>query len=196
MLQATVQARPDNADVRHNLALALLWAGRLGESVDAAREAMTIDAEHTQTRFLLRDAGRALWRQERFEEAIEAFRAAAEGSSERPALSRELAWALATCPREELRDGREALVIARRLCELTRFSSPQELDVLAAAQAETGDFEGAVESARRAVTLAEQSLQGSPGAAAGDRGRRVEAILRQLRARLALYESGRPYHHR
>ncbi len=51
-----------------------------------------------------------------------------------------LAWLLATCPRDELRDGPQALAYARRACELTQGQVATCLATLGAAHAEVGDF--------------------------------------------------------
>jgi tetratricopeptide (TPR) repeat protein len=54
------------------------------------------------------------------------------------------AWLRATCPEGKYRDGAEAVRDARRACELTGWSDPDCIDNLAAACAESGQFEEAV----------------------------------------------------
>jgi Flp pilus assembly protein TadD len=86
---------------------------------------------------------------------------------------------MATCADAAVRDGRES----RRLAEEALRTAPAEdvsvLDTLAAAQAECGDFVAAVQTASRAITLAESA------------GR--QDLLSALRARMALYEAHRPF---
>ena len=67
-----------------------------------------------------------------------------------------LAWYLATVPDEDLRMGEQAVELAREACEATEWKRPEPLDALAAAYAEVGDFERAVETATRALGLAEE----------------------------------------
>ncbi|MBV8229322.1 MAG: tetratricopeptide repeat protein [Planctomycetaceae bacterium] len=64
------------------------------------------------------------------------------------------AWLWATCPDQKFRDARRAVESATRACELGRWSCAHCLDVLAAAQAEAGDFVAAAESEARAMATA------------------------------------------
>jgi Zn-dependent protease len=62
-----------------------------------------------------------------------------------------LAWLLATCPIDELRDGRQAVEHATAACNATGWSTPNCLGTLAAAYAEVGDFGQAVRWHERAL---------------------------------------------
>ena len=77
-------------------------------------------------------------------------------------------------PRPEARFGAEALAIARRLCEATENKDILALEVLAAAYAETGDFDQAEAAVRKAM---ETPLGQTPNNAA------------ELRKRLVLYHA-------
>jgi tetratricopeptide (TPR) repeat protein len=88
-----------------------------------------------------------------------------------------LAWLLATAPTEGVRDGRRAVALAKVACELTGWKSWSRLDTLAAALAESGDFEGAVKLEERALGL--------KGAAGPDK----EKMLK----RLDMYRKATPY---
>jgi tetratricopeptide (TPR) repeat protein len=54
------------------------------------------------------------------------------------------AWLEATAPGGRARDGRRAVADATRACRLTEWARPEYLATLAAALAESGDFDGAV----------------------------------------------------
>lgn len=90
-----------------------------------------------------------------------------------------LAWALATSVREDLRDGQRAVVLAQKMCELDGFKDPAHLDTLAASYASTGDFTKATETAGKAVDLAKSSGQ-------------LE-MVDDIKKRLELYRSQQPY---
>jgi tetratricopeptide (TPR) repeat protein len=137
--------------------------------------------------------GRALWRVRSYEQAISTFRKGLERAPGLASIERELAWGLATCPQVQWRNGPEALEIATRLCRATSEGVPRDLDILAAAQAETGDFAGAIESESKSIALMEQILEA--GSSAADDPRRVQTLklLDELRSRLELYRLGQPY---
>ncbi len=90
-----------------------------------------------------------------------------------------MAWILATSVDSSVRNGSEALVLARRAAQLTAGKNPMALDALAAAYAETGKFADAIQTARTALDLARQAND--------------EAVMDSLKDRIALYEEGKPF---
>jgi tetratricopeptide (TPR) repeat protein len=68
-----------------------------------------------------------------------------------------LAWVLATSPEESLRDGKRAIELAKRACEVTDYKQPHILSTLAAGYAELGDFATAVEWSKKALELGDES---------------------------------------
>ena len=68
-----------------------------------------------------------------------------------------LAWILATHPDAALRNGNEAIRLARRGCEITNFRDPTLLATLAAAYAEVGLFSQATSTVERALNLSRTS---------------------------------------
>ncbi|MGH7979502.1 MAG: hypothetical protein ACREE6_09000 [Limisphaerales bacterium] len=67
-----------------------------------------------------------------------------------------LAWLRATAPDAALRDGAEAVRLARAACALTRWRQPAPLCTLAAAYARSGRFDKAVATAKAAIALAQE----------------------------------------
>ncbi|MEC9094451.1 MAG: tetratricopeptide repeat protein [Planctomycetota bacterium] len=68
-----------------------------------------------------------------------------------------LAWMLATSPKEELRDGKRAVELATKAAEITEYKAAYILSTLASGYAEDGDFESAVKWSSKAVELAKKS---------------------------------------
>jgi tetratricopeptide (TPR) repeat protein len=88
-----------------------------------------------------------------------------------------LAWLLATCPDDNVRDGKKAVEYARKACELTSWEASYFLATLGAAYAEMRRFDEAIQWQKRALQ--------SP------RYERVEG--EKARQRIRLFEDRRPY---
>jgi tetratricopeptide (TPR) repeat protein len=86
------------------------------------------------------------------------------------------AWLWANCPLAKLRDGTKAVESATRACELTSWKHPSPIETLAAAYAEVGNFDKAVEFEQRAL-----ALEADPSA------------KKNFEDRLALYKDKKPY---
>jgi tetratricopeptide (TPR) repeat protein len=65
-----------------------------------------------------------------------------------------LAWILATAPDERLRNDKEALRLADIACRANDFESPDLLDTLAAANANAGRYDNAVQWVDKAIAIA------------------------------------------
>jgi tetratricopeptide (TPR) repeat protein len=90
-----------------------------------------------------------------------------------------LGWIWSTNPEDRIRDGVRAIASARKACDLTNWRTSDVLDTLAAANAESGDFEGAVKWENEALKLKLNSWS--------------EKTVEGERARLELYKAGKPY---
>lgn len=119
--------------------------------------------------------GEAAMLQGHYDQAIVDFEGALKLDQEAPDIYKSLAWIEAACPVKRLRDGKKAVEHATRACELTAWKDAEYLDVLAAAYAEAGQFDKAVEQAKATLAHAWPEF-------------RAEA-----QARLELYRAGKPY---
>ena len=76
-------------------------------------------------------------------EAKADYEQALKKSKDDHGLLNNFAWLLATSPVDEVRDGERAVELAKEACELTDYKAAHILSTLAAAYAESGDFENA-----------------------------------------------------
>jgi len=87
-----------------------------------------------------------------------------------------LAWLLATCPEAEIREGKEAVELALRACELSEWRDWGMIDTLAAAYAEQGDFDRAIKYQKQVLEIGKSSNE-----------------YDKIKEHLSLYEQHRPY---
>jgi tetratricopeptide (TPR) repeat protein len=127
---------------------------KLDVAVDDYNRAIQVDPRCSQA-YLNRGL---VWKQRRdFEHAVQEFQRLLEWDKNNVDGHRTLARLLATCNDEDVRDGHRAVQEAKAACELTNWQDPDCLDTLAAAQAEAGDFDGAVASQAKAIRLLKYS---------------------------------------
>jgi tetratricopeptide (TPR) repeat protein len=107
-------------------------------------------------------------------ESVKWYRKAAGGGE--ASVFNSLAWHLATSANSAIRDGSNAVVFAEKAVAATNRKSPADLDTLAAAYAEAGQFEKAGSTEREAIALQE-----------------TEATKNDYRTRLNLYDAKVPY---
>jgi tetratricopeptide (TPR) repeat protein len=113
--------------------------------------------------------------------AIKDYRSVIERAPEEHFGYNNLAWIYATWPDEKVRNGAKALELATKACELSGWKKHLCIGTLAAAEAETGNFDDAVKHQQQALVLA----RADPALGA--------KMLRQMDDALAGYQQKRAY---
>ncbi|HKI35481.1 MAG TPA: tetratricopeptide repeat protein [Gemmataceae bacterium] len=88
-----------------------------------------------------------------------------------------LAWLLATCPADGVRDGKRAVELATKACELSEWEDAEHVSTLAAAHAECGNFKEAVKWQTKAIEI----------------GFEEDDDMESAREQLKLYQQRQPY---
>lgn len=146
--------------------------GEYQRAIEDFSEALVIDPRFAPAQ---EARGSARVAQGNYRDAVQDYEAALRLDPGFAQAHNNLAWLLAAAPDDSLRDGARAVEHAAKACDLTGYRDPGYLDTLAAALAEAGQFDQAVEQATAAVQLA----QGDSRAA--------------IQSRLELYRDGKPY---
>ncbi len=169
-----VELDPNAAPGYLNLGLALLESKDLPGAVAANKKAIELDPGQFQAHYGLGMSHRS---QGRYAEAERAYLGAIKAQPAFAPAYNSLAWLLATCPDDKVRDGKRAIEYATTACKLTGWKEPGSLDTLAAAYAEAGQFEEAIRYQTRA--LGDPTFKARFGPAA--------------RQRLKLYQQQKPF---
>ena len=189
-VKMTLQATPDDGWValysprtaRSNFANALFERGDVEQALEQFAEARRLDPDYRQVSDNFARAhnnvGNMRVKEGRFEEAIAHYREALRIDPELRATSNSLAWMLATCGDDRLRDPVESIRLSEASARETNFREPAVLDTLAAGYAAAGHFEEAIRTAERAVNLTAQRGHAGTG--------------EEIRKRPWLYRRNRP----
>lgn len=141
---------PNNPMAHNYLGNVLAQQGKPGEAVAEFETALQLNPDlalaHNNLAISYKKLGRT-------GDAITHYRKALRLNPDFPDSLNNLAWALATVPDAQFRNGAEAVILAARACEITRYQKPVPLATLAAACAEQGRFNDAIACAERALQL-------------------------------------------
>ncbi|OGV65697.1 MAG: hypothetical protein A2498_08660 [Lentisphaerae bacterium RIFOXYC12_FULL_60_16] len=170
---------PGSVPALYNLALAHLLCDDPELAARICETALRLDPGHGGLHALV---GTIAGKQGDFPGAVRAYREAVRLSGNAWNYRMELAWLLATCREDSVRDGADAVRLAREACEASGWNSARALETLAAGHAEQGNYSEAVAIQRRAL---ETALRGGDGGA--------EDRLEEMRRRLAAYGQNRPW---
>ncbi len=171
-----LEINPNYADAHYNLGNARNVRGEFDEAIVQYERALELNRNNANARGNL-----AITRLQR-EELLKALARQRELLRARPddlALLNDTAWMLATDPNASIRNGAEAVALARRAVQLSKGQEPVVLGTLAAAYAEAGRFPQAIETARKVLQLATQQENRS--------------LAKSVKAQIALYEAGTPF---
>ncbi len=166
---------------RHSKAYAMrgfttqLQKGDLNKVVEDYTQAIKFSLREERPQLLIQ-RGLIYGRLKDYDKELADFRAAHKLAPENPSVHNSIAWLLATCPSDKHRDGKEAVKLALKGCELSNWEDWKVVDTLAAAYAEAGDMENAVKTQQEAIDLGGE-----------------EAKKPRVSNRLELFRSGKPY---
>jgi tetratricopeptide (TPR) repeat protein len=175
--QKALQIKPDFVEAHYNLGNVFLQTGRADEAVAHFQRALELNPDNAGGH---QNLGRCFFLLGRMEEATSQYQKALQIEPANPRTQNELAWLLATCAQASLRNGTEAVELARQANARSGGNNPLILHTLAAAYAEAGQFSEALETAQRALQLAWAQANAK--------------LAGQLQIEMKLYQAGKPFH--
>jgi len=156
-----------------NRAIAYIEKRACDKAIADCNEAIRLDPSNWEAYFTRGNASVGI---KDFEKALADYKVARSLDSNAVEPRLEAAWLLASCPKLTLRNGKQAVELAREACELSNWKDANCLAILAAAYAECRDFKEAVKWQKKAIEVGFESKKYQDGA----------------REYLKLYEEGKP----
>lgn len=172
-LDAALTAEPRNTALMLQVAELRLRAKQFSPAIEAFTKALEIDGSNWIVRQARGDALLAVGRQA---EAIADYEEVLKVESNHTGTLNNLAWVLATSPDDALRNGSRAVDLAELANKLTEYKKGFMLSTLAAAHAESGDFEKAKEWSNKALEMEQD-----------------EQVRANLQKEQQSYEAGKPW---
>jgi tetratricopeptide (TPR) repeat protein len=157
----------------------LLATGKPNEAIEHFNEALRMNKGEVK---VYANLGKAYAQLGRYEPAIQNWTKVVELEPNNAEVLNNLAWLLATTGDVSSQDADRAVKSAKRACESTGYKDPEFVDTLAAAYASAGRFSEAIETAEKAIKLAEAAGQ--------------KELAETIQNRLEQYKASRPYHER
>lgn len=185
-LEKLLQAAPGNEQLLNRLGSFYLMANQPRKAIEAATQIISHDPDNYAA---LRFRADAYLNIGKHAEAISDFDKALAFKEEDESLLNNYAWVLATSPDDKLRDGARALKMATKAAESSGYETPHILSTLAAAYAETGDFDNAAKWSQKAVELSQKEVE---TAKADDDKAKLQADHDQLKKELDSYHEHKP----
>jgi tetratricopeptide (TPR) repeat protein len=148
----SIIVKPSNAKAFAARAMMHSLAGKLDSAIDDINQAITLDPEFPLF-YMVR--GQFLDLKGECRAAVYDFEKAMEADPHHFNTNGNLVWVLATSPDKSCRNGQKALRLAKE--ELAFNDSHENFKILAAAYAETGDFENAVKAQEKALEKLKQA---------------------------------------
>src|SRR2546430_1520143 len=148
--------RPDYPDAHYNLGTVLFRRHDLDGAIEEWRTTVSLHPNDPGTNASL---GNALVQKGLLREAAYHYDTALQSEPDAPLPLNNLAWLMSAGPDDSLRNGPRAVELARKLNRISKQNNPFFIRTLAAAYAEAGQFDLAIETAQGASELANAQSQ-------------------------------------
>ena len=174
ILSKAIKENPKDTEAIHYRGMARYYRGDIDGAIADYSRALEISPQLAE---VLTSRGVALFRNGEYAQARKDLTLAYSKNPKDTNALNQMAWMLAVCPDKRYRDGNKALDFSRKAIQIK--TTPNFLDTLAAAYAETGRYEEAIRVQRKVIALLSQE----------ERLNNIEIYLKRLKK----YEARQPW---
>jgi tetratricopeptide (TPR) repeat protein len=175
-LQKALEIDPNFVEAHSNLGNAFLQTGDVNQSLAHLQRAVELDPANAAAHYNLADTSLQMGR---VDEAVTHLQKVLTIDSQDLEAENSLAWVLATWPETQVRNGAKAIELAEHANRMTQNKNPVFARTLAAAYAEMGRFEDAINAAENALRSATTSGNTS--------------LVDEIRDQLVVHRAGHPF---
>jgi tetratricopeptide (TPR) repeat protein len=151
-----LKVKPNFPNARRNLGHVQAMQGNLDQAITNLKIAVQLDPNSATTHSIL---ALTLIDANRTGEAVTHLRESLRIKPDWDITLNNLAWLLATNDNTSFYNPKEAVQLAEHACKLTNYQNPSFLDTLAVAYAAAGKFAEAIDTAQKALLLAQSDEQ-------------------------------------
>jgi len=171
-----LEIEPDNVKTYFRMASLLYDQGRFAEADKYLTKELTANPSYVEMILTLADK---LLEKQQIRQAHEYYLTAIKLKPDSEDVLNTLGWLEAASGIEGVRNPKQAIKYARRACELSENKKPELLDTLAVAYAAHGEFKRSIETAQKAIKIANSEKN--------------TALAQRIQARLELYKAQKTY---
>jgi choline-sulfatase len=181
-LKQLIEIMPDNIEINFQLAENYHFLNKYPEAAQACRKTLELSPKHLKAHLCL---SQTYLKMNRLKEAIAQYELALKLKPDILSSHNTVAWLQATQKDPELYNPESALAHAQKAAQLTldkstgKYTNPNVLDTLAAAQAANGQFDAAAATASLAIEIS--------------REKGLNSVVEKIQKRLDLYKQQKAY---
>jgi tetratricopeptide (TPR) repeat protein len=154
-----LKKEPDSILLKLQLAIYLNAGNQSDKAIEVFSEILQADLQDPQKGMAFRGRADAYLNIGEHRKAIADYEVVFKMNAEDSGILNNFAWVLATSPEDEIRNGKRALEMGLKACELTEYKQSHIVSTLAAAYAETGDFDSAVKWSQKSVEMGDEDIK-------------------------------------